>query len=146
MSKLIPTFASLVGAFFHHISGTDDALGFIGLTKIGVSADGVAPVPVGPAAPFPAGLYGTGVTYVDRSVAPAANATVAVAANASRRALIITNHTTDEVAWSPIGTASDTVGMSLRAGETYEAPPHAVPVTALSIWSRAGGAVFVADA
>jgi hypothetical protein len=55
MSKLIPNVATWAGALFHHLVGTTDASGFIGVNKIAFGADGATPVDVSAATPFPVG-------------------------------------------------------------------------------------------
>ncbi len=60
MSKLIASFAGLVGGLFHHLSGTSDASGFVHVGKLAYGADGAIPTDVTPATGLPiAGALGT---------------------------------------------------------------------------------------
>lgn len=90
--KFIPSFTGLVGALFHHLSGTDDTQGFVSFGKLGYGADGTTPTNTTAAVGFPVKLATDGLLAFagigGLTDAPAPISAATTAASASNNALL----------------------------------------------------------
>jgi hypothetical protein len=95
--------------------------------------------------------YSYGVSFgscahTDRSgtITTGGTAQVAMAANSTRKGVIVQNTSTGDLRISTTGTASSTAGIKLVAGAYWESPPGMVPSGAISIWGATTGQAFTA--